>query len=186
MVAHKANMVHLGTSASPFSLLDVRTSQTISLPEQKGDLATLIMFLSNHCPYVKHVRNELVRITADYTPKGVQVMAINANDAESYPVEEPEVMRSLAQECAFPFPYLYDPSQEAAKLYGASCTPDFFLFDANLQLAYHGQLDASRPDNDHPLTGGDLRDALYKTGANEPVDQNQQPSSGSPIKWRLT
>jgi thiol-disulfide isomerase/thioredoxin len=146
--------------------------------------ALLVMFICNHCPFVKHVREELVRIASDYQSAGVSVVAINANDWSSYPDDSPEKMEKEAKDFGYPFAYLYDESQEVAKAYRAACTPDFFLFDAHRKLAYRGQLDGSRPGNQVPVNGKDLRAALDAVLAEEPVPGEQLPSLGCNIKWR--
>lgn len=175
-------MLPLGTRAPAFQLPDVVTGRTVSLADFAKNQALLVMFICNHCPYVIHVREELVRLARDYAgPLGV--LAISSNDAQEYPADAPEKMRELAQQLQFPFPYCYDETQEIAQAYTAACTPDLFLFDENLQLVYRGQLDGTRPRQDPP-TGADLRAAIDATLSDQPVDPDQKPSLGCSIKWR--
>lgn len=184
MAATPSTMIPLGTIAPDFKLPDVISDQMKSLSDLKSDKATLIMFICNHCPFVKHVQSELVQLAQDYQSKGVSVIAISSNDAESYPDDSPEKMKAVARKWQYPFPYLYDESQSVAKAYSAACTPDLFLFDAELKLVYRGQLDDSRPGNQIPVTGKDLRAALDALLAGNPVDPNQKPSIGCNIKWK--
>jgi hypothetical protein len=142
------------------------------------------MFICNHCPFVKHVQGELVKVASDYQPKGIAFVAISANDVRSYPDDSPENMKAVAERLGYPFPYLYDESQEVARSYKAACTPDFYIFDGDLRLVYRGQLDDSRPGNRVPVTGSDLRAALDAILAGRPVDANQKPSIGCNIKWK--
>jgi thiol-disulfide isomerase/thioredoxin len=142
------------------------------------------MFICNHCPYVRHVNPELVRVAKDYTDRGVSFVAISSNDVTQYPEDSPERMAEVAAEVGYPFPYLYDETQEVARAYGAACTPDFFVYDADLRLVYRGRLDASTPGNAEPLTGADLRAALDALLAGTPVPAEQHPSIGCSIKWR--
>ncbi|MCF8241608.1 MAG: thioredoxin family protein [Melioribacteraceae bacterium] len=177
-------MVELGTSASNFKLYDTITETEKSLEQLKSDKCTVIMFICNHCPYVKHVNEELVRLANDYIPKGVSFIAISSNDVENYPEDSPEKMRELAERLGYPFPYLYDETQEVAKAYNATCTPDFYVYDGNMKLVYRGQLDDSRPGSSTPVTGKDLRSALDNILMGKPVDENQIPSVGCNIKWK--
>lgn len=183
MALTPSNMLALGTKAPNFNLPDTISDTNKSLEELKSDKATLIMFICNHCPFVKHIQEELVRLANDYIPKGVSVVAISANDAANYPADAPDKMKQVAKEFAFPFPYLYDQSQEVAKAYDAACTPDFYIFDKNLVLVYRGQLDDSRPGNNVPVTGKDIRTALDAILHGNPVDAQQKPSMGCNIKW---
>ena len=160
MALTPSNMVDLGSIASDFELQDTVTGTVMSLDDLKSEDATLIMFLCNHCPYVKHVREELVHLADDYAQKNVSFIAISSNDVESYPEDSPELMKIEALTWNYPFPYLYDESQRVARDYKAACTPDFFLYSRNMELVYRGQLDGSRPGNDIPLTGKDLRMAI--------------------------
>lgn len=184
MAATPSTMMPLGTTAPDFSLPDTISGKTLSLSELRGKNATLVMFICNHCPYVLHINDELVRIAKEYEPKGVSLVAINSNDVVNYPQDRPELMKELAENVGYTFPYLYDESQNVARAYGAACTPDPFLFDADLKCIYRGQLDESRPNNDIPVTGKDLRNALNALLAGEPVSENQVPSIGCNIKWK--
>ncbi|KTC86685.1 thioredoxin family protein [Legionella brunensis] len=184
MAKTPSNMVPLGTSAQQFSLLNVMTGSKISLNNAWDSKATVIMFICNHCPYVKHVSSELTQLAHDYMPKGVSFLAINSNDVEAYPADSPENMKKTALEQNYPFPYLYDETQEVAKAYQAACTPDFYVFDSNLALVYRGQLDDSRPGNDIEVTGNHLRSALDSLLANKPITIEQKPSLGCNIKWK--
>jgi thiol-disulfide isomerase/thioredoxin len=158
----------------------------VSLAEVRGEQATVVMFLCNHCPYVLHVNPEIVRVVRDYSPKGVGFVGISSNDAENYPDDAPEKMTVHAARVGYTFPYLYDESQAVAKAYDAACTPDFYVFDRDLKLAYRGRLDDARPKNDHPLTGKDLRAALDAVLANRPAPEKQYPSGGCNIKWKVS
>ncbi len=180
----KSNMMPLGTEAPDFNLYDTVSGEYKSLNDVKADKATVIMFICNHCPFVKHVRQELVNIANDYKPIGVSFVAISSNDVESYPDDSPEEMKKLAEQMNFPFPYLYDETQQVAKSYQAACTPDLYVFDGDLKCVYRGQLDDSRPGNNIPVSGKDLRAALDSVLNNEPVDSNQKPSMGCNIKWK--
>jgi len=176
--------IPLGFGAPDFNLPEPLTGKMVSLNEVKGERGTLIMFICNHCPYVKHVIDELIKIGFDYKDKGIGIAAINSNDVENYPDDHPEKMKALANEKNFPFPYLYDESQDVAKAYDAACTPDFDLFDANGKCVYRGQLDGARPGNDVPVTGTDLRNALDQVLNGEKVSEDQMPSIGCNIKWK--
>jgi thiol-disulfide isomerase/thioredoxin len=177
-------MLPLGTIAPDFTLPDTVSGQEMSLQSLKSDVATLIMFICNHCPYVKHIQAQLVSLAKEYQTKGVSVIAINANDVENYPDDSPEKMKEVAEQWAYPFPYLYDESQAVAKAYQAACTPDFYIFDKHLKCVYRGQLDDSRPQNGLPVTGKDIREALDAVLLNVPVDEEQKPSVGCNIKWK--
>lgn len=176
--------IELNFSAPEFNLPDVVTGKLISLNEVRGERATLVMFICNHCPYVIHVREELVRIANDYISKGVSFVAISSNDVENYPADSPAEMRKLALEMKFPFPYLYDESQKVARAYDAACTPDFALFNANLKCVYRGRLDGSRPGNDIPLNGADLRKAMDFVLDKKEINWPQFSSMGCNIKWK--
>lgn len=178
-----STMLPLGTKAPPFSLPNV-DGKTVSLSDFAGQNALLVMFICNHCPFVKHVASELARLARDYQPRGVAAVAINSNDAAGYPDDSPSKMVEEARARGYTFPYLYDETQQVAKAYHAACTPDFFLFDRNLTLVYRGQLDSSRPDNGIPVTGEDLRAALDAVLAGKPVAAEQKPSIGCNIKWK--
>ena len=184
MAAVPSAMLALGTNAPEFVLPDTISGKELSLESIRSDLATVIMFICNHCPYVKHVNKELVHLANDYQPQGVAFVAISSNDVEAYPADSPERMKEVAEEQGFPFPYLYDEDQSVAKAYQAACTPDFYVFDGQMKLVYRGQLDGSRPRNDVPLTGEDVRAALDAIIAGEPVPEEQRPSIGCNIKWK--
>jgi len=177
-------MVALGTQAPDFHLPDVISGRTISLESFVAKSGLLVMFICRHCPYVKHVQSELARIGKDYQSRNIGIVAISSNDIAQQPDDAPQSLKSLAQELGFTFPLCYDESQAVAKAYGASCTPDFFLFDSNHRLVYRGQLDDSRPSNGLPVTGRDLRAALDALLAGQPVSQVQKASLGCNIKWK--
>jgi thiol-disulfide isomerase/thioredoxin len=179
-----SNMIPLGTVAPNFSLIDPVTKNKVSLENIRGEKGTVIMFLSNHCPYVKHVNDELVRVANDYHVTGFGFVAISSNDIENYPQDGPKFMIETARKENYRFPYLFDETQEIAKLYGAACTPDFYLFDAELKLVYRGQLDNSRPGNGIPSNGRDLREALDNILNNNVQRKDQKPSMGCNIKWK--
>lgn len=177
-------MLPLGTQAPAFSLLDIVSSATITLNTAQHPVATVIMFICNHCPFVKHVSPELSRLATDYTSKNVRFIAINSNDIEAYPDDAPERMKETAKTEGYPFPYLLDETQEVAKAYQAACTPDFFIFDNTLQLVYRGQLDDSRPGNSIPVNGASIRTALDCLLVGKTVPSLQKPSIGCNIKWK--
>jgi len=177
-------MVALSTPAPDFSLPDVVSGKTISLATFKEKRLLLVMFICRPCPYVQHVKSELARLGRDYSKKDVGIVAISANDAQNYPEDAPAKLREMAQDMRYAFPVLHDEIQEVAKAYGATCTPDFFLFDAKRRLIYRGQLDDSRPGNGKPLTGRDLRTALDAVLLDRPVSKDQKPSVGCNIKWK--
>jgi peroxiredoxin len=178
-----STMLELGTTAPAFRLPDTDGSM-VSLDDYRHASALLVMFICNHCPYVKHVRSELARMGREYTARGVGIVAISSNDAEAYPDDSPEAMKREKEEAGYAFPYLYDETQEVARAYEAACTPDFFLFDADRRLVYRGQLDGSRPFNDVPVTGADLRAALDAVLEGRPVSADQRASLGCNIKWK--
>lgn len=184
MALTPSTMLPLGTTAPNFQLPDVVSGKTISLDTFAGKQALLVMFICRHCPFVKHVQVELAKIGQDYVNANVGIVAISANDADNYPDDAPDQLKQLARELGFTFPFCYDESQETAKAYTAACTPDFFLFDGNRQLVYRGQLDDSRPSNNKPVTGQDLRSALDAVLASQPVNLDQKPSIGCNIKWK--
>jgi peroxiredoxin len=184
MVRTASTMLPLGTSAPDFSLPDVVSGNNISLANFAGKKALLVMFISVHCPFVKHVQTELARIGKDYAAGGLAVIAISPNDVANYPDDAPEYLQALAQTEGFNFPVCYDETQAVAKAYTAACTPDFFLFDAEMKLAYRGQLDDSRPSNGKPVTGQDLRGAIASLLAGNTVAPDQRPSIGCNIKWK--
>lgn len=178
-----SSMLPLGTSAPPFSLPDTVGGKTLSLEQLRSDRATVLMFICNHCPYVKHVQDELVRLATDYQARGVAFTAISSNDAKHYPADAPDKMKIEAETHGYPFPYLYDETQSVARAYRAECTPDFFVFDAALSLVYRGRMDDSTPGNGKPNDGRDLRAALDAILAGKPVAEEQNPSMGCNIKW---
>ena len=184
MALTESNMLALGTVAPPFLLPDTVTGKMVSSASLETGQPKVIMFLCNHCPFVIHVNPELVRLANDYISKGVQFVAISSNDARSYPQDGPEKMKEVAERLAYPFPYLYDESQEVAKAYDAACTPDFYVFDHQNRLAYRGRLDASRPGNSIPLSGTDLRAALDAVLSDKVPSEVQYPSAGCNIKWK--
>jgi len=176
--------IDLGFSAPDFYLPDVVTGKNVSFHQVAGTKGTLVMFICNHCPFVVHVREQLIQLAIDYLPKGIGFVAISSNDVVNYPADGPDKMRELAIELKFPFPYLYDESQEVAKAYDAACTPDFSLFDSDIKCVYRGRLDGSRPGNDIPVTGEDLRRAIDAVVDNKKIDWPQMPSMGCNIKWK--
>ena len=182
MALTPSTMLPLGTSAPAFSLPDAASGKTVSIGDFKNAPALLVMFICNHCPYVKHVRSGLAQLVRDYQPKGVAAVGISSNDVESYPDDSPEKMAVEAREAGYTFPYLYDKSQAVARSYQAACTPDIFLFDREKRLVYRGQLDDSRPGNGIPVTGKDLRAALDAVLSGKPVPAEQKPSIGCTIK----
>lgn len=184
MALTPSNMLPLGTKAPDFTLLDTVSGKSLSLQQLKSEVATVVMFICNHCPYVKHVQQELVKIAHDYQNKQIKFIAISANDASNYPDDGPEKMRETAQKLNFSFPYLYDESQIVAKAYQAACTPDYFIFDKDLRCVYRGQLDDSRPGNGIPITGKDVRAALDAILAGIAVSADQKLSMGCNIKWK--
>jgi len=177
-------MIPLGTKAPNFTLEDTVSGKNLSLSELKSDVATVIMFICNHCPFVKHIQHGLAQIANDYQPKGIKFIAISSNDADDYPEDSPEKMKQEAENAGYTFPYLYDETQEVAKAYDAACTPDFFIFDGDLALIYRGRFDDATPGRDLPVTGNDMRAALDNILAGKPVDPNQTPSQGCNIKWK--
>lgn len=184
MAVTPSKMIRLGTKASNFKLMDTLTGKFVSLEELKSDIATVIMFICNHCPYVIHIQHELVEVAKKYQKKNVQFIAINSNDVQSYPADSPEKMRIESERNHYSFPYLFDETQEVAKAYQAACTPDFFVFDKNLLCVYRGRFDNSTPGNNNPVTGNELSQALDNILAGKPVDQDQKASLGCNIKWK--
>jgi len=178
-----STMLPLGTQAPPFRLPDT-DGQMVSLEDTHGAAGLLVVFICNHCPYVKHIRHQLARFAREYQAKGLAIIAINSNDAERYPDDSPERMKEEKAAIGYAFPYLYDETQQVAHAYRAACTPDFFLFDADRELVYRGQFDSSRPGNNRPITGADLRAAADAVLAGEPVESQQIPSAGCNIKWK--
>ena len=176
-------MLPLGTTAPDFTLPDTN-GKTVSLADFKDKPALLVMFICNHCPYVKHIRTGLAQLARDYLPRGVGIVGINSNDVANYPDDSPAKMKEEAKSAGYLFPYLYDESQAVAKTYRAACTPDIYLFDKSRKLVYRGQFDDSRPGNGIPVTGKDLRAALDAVLAGRPVSPNQKASMGCNIKWK--
>lgn len=184
MALTPSNMIPLGTKAPDFKLLDAVSENDLNLEQLKSDKATVIMFICNHCPYVKHVQQGLVELANDYISKGVSFIAINSNDVKNYTEDSPDNMKKVAERLGYPFPYLFDETQEIAKAYDAACTPDFYIFDEGLKLIYRGQMDDSRPGNGKPVTGNDIRKALDQILGGTPVSEDQIPSIGCNIKWK--
>ena len=184
MVQTASTMLPLGTPAPAFSLPDVTSGKTYTLGDFSDKSGLLVMVICNHCPFVIHVREELARIGREYVGKDIAVVAVSANDAANYPDDAPEKLAQMAADLDFNFPYLYDESQGYVTALQAACTPDFFLFDGERRLVYRGRLDGSRPGNDIPVTGGDLRAALDRLLAGESPSPNQVPSMGCNIKWK--
>lgn len=179
-----SNMLALDSKASYFKLLDTVSDKMIGLDELIGSEATVIFFICNHCPFVIHVNQQLVKLAQDYISKGIGFVAISANDVNNYPQDGPLLMKEVAKREGYPFPYLYDETQEVAKAYQAACTPDFFVFDSEMKLRYRGQLDDSRPGNGKPVTGVDIRKALDAIVQGKEVSSSQKPSMGCNIKWK--
>lgn len=185
MVLTPSTMLALGTPAPDFHLPDVVSGTTISLETFQDKKALLVMFICRHCPFVKHIQQQLAQLGQDYANTALGIIAISSNDAEKYPDDAPDRLKAMATELGFTFPFCYDETQVIAKAYTAACTPDFFLFDAQRSLVYRGQLDDSRPSNGLPVTGSDLRHAIAAVLADQPIDPNQKPSIGCNIKWKV-
>ena len=183
MVAVNSTMLTLGTKAPDFALPDT-TGKTISLKDLQGAPALLVVFMCNHCPYVKHIRSGLAQLARDYLPRGLAMVGISSNDVANYPADSPAKMAEEAKSAGYLFPYLYDETQAVAKAYRAACTPDIYLFDKEQRLVYRGQLDDSRPGNSIPVTGKDLRAAIEAILAGKDVSSQQKPSIGCNIKWK--
>ncbi len=184
MAATPSTMLALGTPAPDFRLQDVVSGKTVSLDTFAKAKGLLVMFICRHCPFVVHVKDELARIGRDYGNKGIGIVAISSNDAASYPDDAPKPLKEMAEQTGFTFPLCYDEAQEVARAFTAACTPDFFLFDAKRKLVYRGQLDGSRPGNNVPVTGRDLRASIDAVIAGKPVPAEQKPSLGCSIKWK--
>lgn len=184
MAQTASKMVSLGTLAPSFQLKDTNSSAEYTYADLKGTKGTLVVFLCNHCPFVHHVIEEIVRIANDYRVQGIGMIAISSNDSTKYPLDSPELMTEFAFKNKMDFPYLYDQTQEVARAFDAACTPDFFLFDAQDKLFYRGQLDDSRPGNGIPLSGSDLRNAIDALIYNRTLASPQKPSLGCNIKWK--
>jgi len=179
-----SNMLALRTKAPDFTLPDTISDKKLNLQNLKGNNATVIFFICNHCPFVIHVNSELVKIANDFKDQHVSFIAISSNDIVNYPQDAPDLMKKVAKDLNYPFPYLYDEDQSVAKAFDAACTPDTYVFDENLRLVYRGQIDDSRPGNQIPVTGNDLRQALQHILDKKPVLKDQKPSIGCNIKWK--
>ncbi len=179
-----STMLPLGTLAPDFQLLDTRADKQVSLQELKSNTGTVVMFICNHCPYVKHIQEKLVEVASIYQKKGISFIAISSNDVKKYPEDDPINMREEAETNQYTFPYLYDETQAVAKAYHAACTPDFYIFDSGLACVYRGRFDDATPGNGHAVTGKELTLALDAILAKQPVGQDQKPSMGCNIKWR--
>jgi peroxiredoxin len=184
MAGTSSSMVKLGSAAPDFRLPDVVTGKMVARGDVAGPKGMLAMFICRHCPFVKHVQDELAKLGRDYAKTGVGIVAISANDASGFPEDSPGNLAKMSRELGFTFPYLYDETQAVARAYDAQCTPDFFLYDGPGRLVYRGQLDDSRPGNGLPVTGKDLRAALDAVIAGKPVSKDQRPSIGCNIKWK--
>ena len=185
MVATESTMMKLGTRAPDFELTDTVSGRKMGLEELRGAKGTLVMFICNHCPFVIHIKDGLVKLGKEYAGSGVSIVAINANDIVNYPDDSPDKMKAMAEREGYVFPYLFDETQAVARAYGAVCTPDLFLFDGDLKCAYRGQFDSSRPSNSEPVTGADVRRAMDQLIAGEAVPaEGQMPSIGCNIKWK--
>lgn len=183
MALTESKMMKLGTVAPTFKLTDTVSGNTLQLDELKSDQATVVVFICNHCPYVHHINSKLVEVARNYQKKGVSFIAISSNDVEKYPADAPDRMAQVADKENYPFPYLFDESQEVAKAYGAECTPDFFVFDGSLRCAYRGRFDETRP-NKGEATGKDLTKALDTLLRGQSPTTDQFPSMGCGIKWK--
>ncbi len=186
MARTPSNMLPLGTSAPDFKLPDTVSGNTFELSDLSGSEGTVIMFICNHCPFVKHVNKQIVALANTYQPRGISFIAISSNDVVNYPDDHPDLMKKTAEEEGYSFPYLYDESQEVARDYEAACTPDFYLFDKDLKLVYRGQLDDSRPGNGIPLSGADMDAAIQAVLSGRSISPDQKPSIGCNIKWKST
>jgi len=183
MARTPSTMLELGTKAPDFELLDTVSGKNVTLKDFSDCKGLLVIFLSCHCPFVKHVRSEYSKLSKDYIPQGLGIVAISPNDVEKYPDDAPEKLKEMAEEEGFGFPVCYDETQEVAKAYRAACTPDYYLFDDDLKLVYRGQLDDSRPSLDVPVNGVDMRNAIETLLSGKEVNQDQKPSLGCNIKW---
>jgi len=179
-----SNMMPLGTKAPDFNLLDTVSGKKLNLTKLKSDVATVVMFICNHCPFVIHIHDKLLEVADEYIPEDISFIAISSNDAENYPEDGPDEMAALAEEKEYPFPYLYDETQKVAKAYDAACTPDFFIFDKNLKCVYRGRFDGASPGNSTKVTGKDIRNALDNILGGEAINKNQKASVGCNIKWK--
>ena len=184
MPAITTTQIPLGFKAPDFRLLDTLSDKELSLEELKSEKATVFMFICNHCPYVKHVQEQLVKLAGDYIPKGIAFIAISSNDVVNYPEDSPDKMKETGERFNYQFPYLYDETQDIARAYQAACTPDFNIFDGEMNCVYRGQLDDSRPGNGIPVTGSDIRAALDTLLEGRMLSNEQKPSIGCSIKWK--
>jgi peroxiredoxin len=184
MAGTPSYMLPLGTEAPDFTIPNTVNGKEVSLSQIRGSNGTLIIFMCNHCPYVLHLLDKIIEISSEIIKSGINTVAISSNDVENYPDDSPELMKKLAEDRAFSFPYLYDKSQSVALSYQAACTPDFYLFDSELKLVYRGRFDDARPKNELPVTGRDLLDAAQKLAHGVPQIENQTPSLGCNIKWK--
>lgn len=184
MASTPSNMIPLGTTAPDFNLPDTVSGKVLSLNNVKGAKGTLVVFMCNHCPYVKHILNKFVALATHFSDKGIATVAISSNNVENYPDDSPDKMKELALQEHFNFPYLYDETQDVAKAYDAACTPDFYLFNSENKLVYRGQFDDSRPKNDLPVTGIDLKNAMNALLEGKEISSFQRPSIGCNIKWK--
>lgn len=185
MAATPSNMLPLGTQAPDFNLFDTVSQKKMQFKDIKGEKGTVVMFICNHCPYVLHINNQIVKVAKDYIPKGINFVAISSNDVENYPQDAPDLMTEQAKKVGYAFPYLYDETQEVAQAYQAACTPDFYVFDADNKLVYRGRMDESTPKNNLPNDGKDLRKALDLLESGDIIpDSEQKPSIGCNIKWK--
>ncbi|MCB0804021.1 MAG: thioredoxin family protein [Flavobacteriales bacterium] len=184
MALTSSNLFPLGTIAPNFELPDTISGKLLSLNALKGKNGTVIMFICNHCPFVIHINEQLIQLAKEYQNQGISIIAISSNDVERYPQDGPIKMKENAKRLGYPFPYLYDESQAVALAYDAACTPDFYVFDANLKSTYHGQLDDARPGNDKAIDGKDLRAAILALLNNKMPIAPQKPSIGCGIKWK--
>jgi peroxiredoxin len=184
MAVTPSNMLPLGTIAPDFTLPDTISGKSISLNSAKSEIATVILFICNHCPFVVHIKDKLAIVAQHYQQKGVKFIAISSNDVEKYPADSPDKMREFAKLSGFTFPYLYDETQQVAKAYQAACTPDFYLFDKQMKCVYRGRFDAATPGNNTPVTGEDLLQALEALLHHQAVNADQKPSMGCNIKWK--
>lgn len=184
MARTPSNMIPLDTAAPYFNLLDTVSNKQVSLNHVKGERGTVVLFICNHCPFVVHINEELVNIANEYRERGISFVAISSNDIENYPQDSPKLMKQNALDQQYPFPYLFDETQEIAKEYDAACTPDIYVFNSELLLEYRGQLDDSRPENGVEVTGGDLRHSLNCILDGKENTKIQKPSIGCNIKWK--
>lgn len=184
MAAVESNMLPLGTKAPYFQLFDTVSKDLVSIDNLKSDKATVVFFICNHCPYVHHIMKRFLEIANEFIPKGVRFAAISSNDVDNYPQDHPDIMKTIADMSRFPFPYLYDETQSVAKVYQAACTPDFYIFDKEMKLAYRGRFDETRPQSGVEATGIDFKNALQDIGDGNEVKAKQLPSIGCSIKWK--